>query len=114
MGKDRTLNLQFLLMFDNIDTLCFIETSHSTGFPGGLLVENLPAKAGDVGYTGSILELERSPGAGSGNPLQYSCLGNPMNRGAWRGYSLWDRKRVGHDLATKQQSFHKASLVAQW
>ena len=41
--------------------------------------ENLPADAGDAG---SIPGLERSPGAGSGNSLQYSCLGNPMDRGA--------------------------------
>ena len=50
------------------------------GFPGGSVVKNLPANAGDVG---SILGLERSPGEGNGNPLQYSCLGNPMDRGAW-------------------------------
>ena len=44
----------------------------------------------------------RSPGEGDGDPLQYSCLGNPMNRGAWRAYSPWGHKRVGHDLATEQ------------
>ena len=43
-------------------------------------VKNLSAKAGDPG---SILEWERSPGEGNGNPLQYSCLENPMNREAW-------------------------------
>ena len=51
------------------------------GFPGGSLVKNLPANAGD---TGSIPGLESFPGEGNGNPLQYSCLGNPMDRGAWR------------------------------
>ena len=50
------------------------------GFPGGSVVKNLPASAGDVG---SIPGLGRSPGEGSDNPLQYSCLGNPMERGAW-------------------------------
>ena len=45
------------------------------------MVKNSPAHAGD---TGSIPELGRSPGDGSGNPLQYSRLGNPMDRGAWR------------------------------
>ena len=40
-----------------------------------------PANAGDLGY---ILESGRSPGEGNGNPLQYCCLGNPMNRGAWQ------------------------------
>ena len=50
-------------------------------FPGGAAVKNPPANAGD---TGSIPESGRSPGAGNGSPLQYSCLGNPMDRGAWQ------------------------------
>ena len=45
----------------------------------------------------------RSPGEGNGNPLQYSCLGNPMDRGSCAGYSPWGQKRIGHDLAEKQQ-----------
>ena len=49
-------------------------------FPGGSVVKNLPAKARDMG---SIPGSGRSPGEGNGNPLQYSCLGNPMDRGAW-------------------------------
>ena len=53
----------------------------SLGFPGGSLVKNLPANAGDAG---SIPGLGRSPGEGNGNPLQYPCLENPMDRGAWR------------------------------
>ena len=51
------------------------------GYPRWLSrVKNLPAKAGDVGLTS---RLGRSPGEGNGNPLQQSCLGNPMDRGAW-------------------------------
>ena len=50
------------------------------GFPGGSVVKNSPANAGDVGW---IPGLERSPGEESGNRLQYSCQGNPMDRGAW-------------------------------
>ena len=50
------------------------------GFPGGSVVKNLPAKAGDVDL---IPGLGRSPGEGKGNPLQDSCLGNPMDRRAW-------------------------------
>ena len=50
-------------------------------FPGGSVVENLPANAGDAG---SIFGSGRSPGEGNGNPLQESCLGSPMDRGAWR------------------------------
>ena len=45
------------------------------------MVNNLPSNAGDLGSTPGP---ERSPGEEKGNPLQYSCLGNPMNRGAWQ------------------------------
>ena len=54
---------------------------HVHGFPGGSVVKNLPANAGD---TGSIPELGRSPGGGNGTPLQYSCLRNPTGRGTRR------------------------------
>ena len=47
------------------------------------VVKNLPSYAGDVRDMGSIPGSGRSPGRGHGNPLQYSCLENPMNRGAW-------------------------------
>ena len=46
-------------------------------------IKNLPANAGDTGDLGSTPGLGRSPGGGRGNPLQYSCLENPMDRGAW-------------------------------
>ena len=49
-----------------------------------LVIKNPPANAGDIGDTGSILGSGRSLGGGHDNPLQYSCLGNPMDRGAWR------------------------------
>ena len=49
-----------------------------------LVVKNLPANAGDIRELGSIPELERSPGGDHGNPLQYSCLENPMDRGGWQ------------------------------
>ena len=52
-------------------------------FPGGSVVKNLHANAGDIEDMGSIPGFERSPGEGNGNPLQYSCLGNPMDRGIW-------------------------------
>ena len=48
-----------------------------------LVVKNLPANAGDVKDVGSTPGLGRSPGVGSGNPLQYSCLESPVERGAW-------------------------------
>ena len=51
------------------------------GFPGGSVVKNPPANAGEVG---SVRELRRSPGLGNGKPFQYSCLGNPMDGEAWK------------------------------
>jgi len=52
------------------------------GFPGDSVVKSLPANAGDAGDVSSVPGLGRSPGEGNGNPLQCSCLGNPMVRGA--------------------------------
>ena len=51
------------------------------GFPGGSVVKYSPTCAGNFG---SFPGLERSPGEGNGNPLPYSCLGNPMGREAWQ------------------------------
>ena len=48
------------------------------------MVKNLPASAGDIRDMGSIPGLGRSPGEGNGNPLQYSYLENPMDRGSWQ------------------------------
>ena len=59
------------------------------GSPGGSLVKNPPANAEDTGW---IPGLGRSSGEGNGNPLQYSYLGNPTDRGAWGGYSPWGHK----------------------
>ena len=58
-----------------------IRTLQFKGFPGGSVVKDPPTNAGD---SGSILGSGRSPGEGNVNPLQYSCLGNPMDRGAWQ------------------------------
>ena len=60
-------------------------SSVSLGFPGGSVLKNPPAKAGDTGEVGSTPELRRSPGRGIGNLLQYSCLENSMDRGDWAG-----------------------------
>ena len=51
------------------------------GFLGGSVVKNPPANVGDAGL---IPQLRRTPGVGNGNPFQYSCLGNSMDRGAWQ------------------------------
>ena len=69
-----------------------------------LVVKNLPANALDKGDVGLILELGRSPGDGNGNPLQYSCLENPVNKGAWQA-TVHRLQRVGHSLATKTHTY---------
>ena len=63
------------------------------GFPGGSVIKNPPANAGDMGLTPG---LGRSPGEGNGYPLQYSCLGYPIDREAWQATvhgatKEWDR-----------------------
>ena len=58
------------------------------GFPGGSVVKNPPANVGDSGDAGSIPGLGRSPGGGTGNPLQYSYLENSMDRGSWQSMDL--------------------------
>ena len=55
--------------------------THSIGFPGGTVIKNPPANARDTGDMDSISGSERSPRVGNGNPVQYSCLGNSMDRG---------------------------------
>ena len=60
-----------------------LPTNDLPGFPGGAVVKNPPANAGDARDGGSIPGWGRSPKVGNGNPLQYSCLENPLDRGAW-------------------------------
>ena len=61
-----------------------------------LVVKNLPTKAREVRDVGSVPGSGRSPGGGHGNPLQYSCLENPMDRGAWRA-TVTGSQRVRHN-----------------
>ena len=68
----------------------------------GSAVKNLPADAKDAG---SIPRSGRYSGEGNGNSLQYSCLGNPMDKEAWRLQSM-EFQRVGHNLATKQKQLY--------
>ena len=68
-----------------------------------LVVKNPPANTGDAGDTGSIPGSERSPGEGNSNPLQYSCLGNPMDRGNWQATVHGVTKDSDTTEATKQQ-----------
>ena len=78
------------------------------GFPSGSVVKNPPANTGD---TGLIPGQGRSSGEGNGNPLQYSCLGNPMDRGAWCA-AVYGVTRVGHNWVTKQHSVVRACVRA--
>ena len=71
------LQKTFLIIFVLI--FCYV-SQHCRGFPGGSEVK---ASASNAGDPGSIPELGRSPGEGNGNPLQYSCLENPMDGEAW-------------------------------
>ena len=70
---------------------------YSRGFPGG---SNGKESACNAWELDSIPELGRCPGEGNGNPLQYSCLGNPMDRGAWQA-TVHGVTRVRHDWVTK-------------
>ena len=74
-------------------------------FPGGAVVKNLPANAGDMG---SVPGSGRSPGEGNGYPLEYSCLRNPVDRGDWRAVVhrvAQSRKRLKRLTTAQQRSF---------
>ena len=74
------------------------------------MVKTQLANAGDKS---SVLGLGRPPGGGNGNPLQYSCLENPVDRGAWQA-TVHGVTRVGQDLATKQQQQKETSEEGSW
>ena len=67
-------------------------------FAGGFVEKNLPTHSKDLGW---IPGLGRSPEGGNGNPLQYSCLENPMDRGGWRA-TVYGITKVGHDWVTER------------
>ena len=72
------------------------------------MVKNPPANTGD---TGSIPGLGSSSGEGNGNPLQYSCLGNPLDRGSWQATVHGGHKRVGHDWSTTTNTTSRLQSV---
>ena len=79
--------LYTLYITDACDMIYIIEICgirHTVDFSGGPVVKNPPANTGNSRDVGSTPESGRAPGVGSGNPLQYSCLGGSMDRGAWR------------------------------
>ena len=75
------------------------------GFPGGSVVKNPPANAGDEDL---IPGLGRSPGGGNGNPLQYSCLGNSVDRGPWRAtvYKVKELDMTEHTVSVSGVHVH--------
>ena len=75
------------------------------GFPGGSVVKNPPANAGDEDL---IPGLGRSPGGGNGNPLQYSCLGNSMDRGPWWAtvYEVKELDMTEHTISVSSVHVH--------
>ena len=81
---------------------------HQLGFPGGSEVK---ASACNVGDLGSIPGSGRSPGEGNGNPLQYSCLENPMDGGAW--WATVHRVAKSRTQLSDFTSLHFTSLLAQ-
>ena len=79
-----------------INCLIISSSVQQWDFPGGSVVKSRACNAGDLGL---IPGSERSPGEGNGNPLQYSCLENSMDRGAWLA-TIHLVRGVRHDLAT--------------
>ena len=80
--------------FDQVYLFFFFNWSViALGFPGGTVIKNPPANAGDTGDEGSVPGLGRSPRGGNGNLLQYSCLANSTDWGAWQA--------TVHDWATE-------------
>ena len=77
-----------------------ISKEYVLGFPGSLVIMNLPANEGDAGDEGLIPESGRSPEEGNGNTLQYYCLENPIDRGDWQT-TVHRVTRAGHDLVTE-------------
>ena len=80
------------------------------GFPGGPSVKNPPPNARDEGDVGSVPGWGRSPGGGHGNPLQYSCLENPMDRGAWQ--AIVHRHHRKSDMT--EATWHTGTLVENY
>ena len=95
------------LQFPPLQRFLLITLIFQGGFPGGSVVKNPPANAGDVG---SVPRLGRCPGKGHGNPLQYSCLENPMDWGAWRATV---HGFAESDTTTKQQQSCKRGTMGR-
>ena len=94
VAKQLSLHFTSLLMF-------------MAGFPGGSVVKNPPADVRDAdAFRGS----GRSPGEGSGNPLQYACLGSPWDRGAWWATVLWVTKESDMTQWLNSKNVHGSTI----
>ena len=98
--KNKTVSVTFLNIITRSSLLFLVCLPRISipGFPGGSVVKNPPANAGDMGL---IPGFERSAKEGSDKPLQYYCLENSMDRKSLEGYSPQGRKRVRYNLVTK-------------
>ena len=103
LNNDQNLTLLFIKIYHQEKE----QASHRLGFQGGAVVKNSPANAGGAGNLGSIPGLGRFPEVGNGNPLQYYCLENCMDRGAWKatvhGVSKSWKQLSTHTQATDQE-----------
>ena len=82
--------------------------------PRLLVIKNMPANAGAITDSGLIPEWERSPGVGNGNPHQYFCLEDPMNRGAWWATVHWVWLQSKHDWSDTAQAQTLASSIHRY
>ena len=100
-----SLNLWASRFYYFIVYLIWIKVWHSWASQVALEVNSPLARAGDIRDVGSVPGLGRSSSGGNGNPLQYSCRENPMERGVWRAQSMGSQ-RVGHDWMTEHARMH--------
>ena len=126
------MSSRFFIPFSFFFFLFLFLVLHAGGFlPWWLRIKNLPAIAGDIRDMVSILGSGSSPGGGHGNPLQYFCGDNPMNRGAWRAivhgvaksqtqlsththtYTLCSKREFGPWLGALVDMGHKPKLIGR-
>ena len=94
------------LSFSLREEVPFMSLHPHNGFPGGSVVKNPPANAEAQETWVRSLGWEDSPGDGNGNPLQYSCLDNPLGHRSLVTYSPWGHKRVRHDRVNTHTHTH--------
>ena len=101
----------------NMHVICnCVNTLHDKGFPSGSVIKKKKKSTCQCrkhSYSGSVPGSGRSPGKGNSNPLQYSCLENSMNRGAW-WTTVHRFIRVGHNWATNTQTYKLLTFYPIW